>query len=217
MAKRRKEDALETRERILDAAITVFHQQGVARPSLTEVAELAGVTRGAVYGHFRNKADLFNELAERVQLPGEKLCEGASEDPSHNPLGILRTRWLWLFQEVACNRQWQQILDIILHRCELVTESGEIRQRMLDCRDEALERIQDLLRAAVAREQLPADLDVDLAAPMLHGALVGLLGDWLLRPDGRDLARLGERYLDTLIEMLHHAPTLRRESMAEAP
>jgi TetR/AcrR family acrAB operon transcriptional repressor len=207
---------METRERILDAAVTVFHQQGVARPSLTEVAELAGVTRGAVYGHFRNKADLFNELAERVQLPGEKLCEGASEDTHQNPLGILRTRWLWLFQEVACNRQWQQILDIILHRCELVTESGEISQRMLDCREEALERMRQLISAAVAREQLPADLDVELAAPMLHGALVGLLGDWLLRPDGRDLALLGERYLNTLIDMLQHAPSLRREQVPEA-
>ncbi|WP_231745235.1 MULTISPECIES: TetR family transcriptional regulator [Microbulbifer] len=207
---------METRERILDAAVTVFHQQGVARPSLTEVAELAGVTRGAVYGHFRNKADLFNALAERVQLPGEKLCEGASEDAHHNPLGILRTRWLWLFQEVACNRQWQQILDIILHRCELVTESGEITQRMLDCREEGLERMRQLIGGAVTRKQLPADLDVELAAPMLHGALVGLLGDWLLRPDGRDLALLGERYLNTLIDMLHHAPSLRREP-APAP
>ncbi|WP_345547795.1 TetR family transcriptional regulator [Microbulbifer aestuariivivens] len=215
--RRRKEDALETRERILDAAITVFHQQGVARPSLTEVAELAGVTRGAIYGHFRNKADLFNALAERVQLPGEQLCEGAgaSDDPCLNPLGILRTRWLWLFQEVASNRQWQQILDIIMHRCELVTESGEIRQRMLDCRQDAVARMRQLLSDAVAREQLPADLDVHLAATILHGAFLGLLDDWLLQPDERDLAQLGERCMDTLIEMLMYSPSLRLPKVAQ--
>ncbi|WP_237056325.1 TetR family transcriptional regulator [Microbulbifer sediminum] len=210
MVKKRKEDALETRERILDAAITVFHQQGLARPSLTEVAELAGVTRGAVYGHFRNKADVFNALAERVQLPGEKLCEEAGSEPPDNPLGVLRTRWLWLFQEVSCNRDWQLILDILFHRCELVTESGEIRQRMLDCTEEGQERVRQLISWAVERGQLPRDLDIELAAPLLHGSLVGILGDWLLQPRDRDLACIGERYLDAMIEMLQHSPALRR-------
>lgn len=211
MAKRRKEDALETRERILDAAITVFHEHGVARPSLTEVAELAGVTRGAVYGHFRNKADVLNGLAERIQLPGEKLCESSGEEAKTDPLGVLRTRWLWLFEEVACNRQSQLILEIIFHRCELVTESGEILQRCQQGQAEGLARIHELVSAAVSKGQLPANLDIDLAVPMLHGALIGVLEDWLLRPHG-DLADLGQRYVDGLIDMLRLSPSLRLKS-----
>jgi TetR/AcrR family acrAB operon transcriptional repressor len=209
MAKRRKEEAQETRERILDAAITVFHQHGVARPSLTEVAELAGVTRGAVYGHFRNKADLFAALTDRVQLPGEKLCECAGEQMLEDPLGVLRTRWLWLFQEVAQNQQWQLILEIIFHRCELVTESGEIHQRLMQGHTEGTQRVHELITAAVARGQLPAELDINLATPMLHGSLIGVLEDWLLQPQIGDLAVLGERYIDALIDMLRLSPALR--------
>lgn len=208
MAKRTKEDALETRERILDAAITVFHEHGIARPSLSEIAELAGVTRGAVYGHFRNKADLFNALAERIQLPGEKLCEFESEEMRRDPLGVLRTRWLWLFQDIACNRQSQLILEIIFHRCELVTESGEIRQRMLQGRAEGIATMHQLMSGAMANGQLPADLDIDTVVPMLHGALIGMLEDWLLKPRG-DLGQLGERYIDALIDMVRFSPTLR--------
>ena len=215
MVNRRKEDAQETRERILDAAITVFHQQGLARPSLTEVAQLAGVTRGAIYGHFRNKADLFNALAERVQLPGEKLCEGSTEETTANPLGVLRTRWLWLFQEVASNRQWQLILEIIFHRCELVTESGEIRERMLQCSEEGLARVRQLVGSAVARGQLPRELDVDLAAVTVHGSLVGVLGEWLLQPRGRDLAELGERVIDAQIDLMRLSPTLHHPANAK--
>ncbi|WP_346840013.1 TetR family transcriptional regulator [Microbulbifer sp. SAOS-129_SWC] len=208
MAKRSKEDALETRERILDAAITVFHQHGVARPSLSEIAELAGVTRGAVYGHFRNKADLFNALTERVQLPGEKLCESAGEELLRDPLGVLRTRWLWLFHEVASNRQSQLILEIIFHRCELVTESGEIRQRLLEGHAEGIARMRQLISSAMANGQLPADLEIDVVVPMLHGALIGILEDWLLKPHG-DLGQLGHRYIDALIDMVRFSPTLR--------
>ncbi|MFC6635727.1 TetR family transcriptional regulator [Microbulbifer taiwanensis] len=216
MAKRRKEDALETRERILDAAITVFHKHGVARPSLTEIAELAGVTRGAVYGHFRNKGDLFAALTERVKFPGEKLCESAGEELKKDPLGVLRTRWLWLFQEVASNRQWQLILEIVFHRCELVTESGEIHQRLIQGHAEGVERMRELISMAVAKGQLPADLDIDLAVPMLHGALVGVLEEWLLQPQIGDLGELGERYIDAMIDMVRVSPTLRRQQQKVA-
>lgn len=209
MAKRSKEEAQETRERILDAAVTVFHKHGVARPSLTEVAERAGVTRGAVYGHFRNKADLFNALTERIQLPGEKLCESEGEEIRRDPLRVLRTRWLWLFQNVAANRQSQLILEIIFHRCELVTESGEIRARILQGQAEGIAKLRQLVSAAVGKEQLPTDLDIDVAVPMLHGALMGLLEDWLLNPRG-DLGTLGERYIDALIDMIRFSPTLRK-------
>lgn len=210
MAKRRKEEAQETREAILDAAITVFHARGVARPSLTEVAELAGVTRGAVYGHFRNKADLFTALADRVRLPAETLGEADAERCRHDPLGELRARWLTLFREVARNEQWRLILEIIFHRCELVTESGEIRERLMQGHAEGNERIAKLLKRAVDKGQLAKDLDVKAAAPLLHGALVGVLQDWLLQPDAYDLAAVGERYVDALFEMLRLAPPLRK-------
>lgn len=210
MAKRRKEDALATRERILDAAITVFHQRGVARPSLTEIAELAGVTRGAVYGHFRNKADLLTTLAERVRLPGEKLCESADEELKKDPLGVLRTRWLWLFQEVASNHQSKLIMEILFYRCELVTESGEILERCLQGHAEGIARMRQLISAAVAKGQLPPDLDIDVVVPMLHGSLIGVLKDWLLQPQIDDLAEIADRYVDALIDMVRFSGSLRR-------
>ena len=58
MPRKTKEEAQETRQRILDAAERVFQMQGVSRTSLAHIADAAGVTRGAIYWHFRNKADL---------------------------------------------------------------------------------------------------------------------------------------------------------------
>ena len=49
MARRTKEEALETRMQIIDAARRVFHAEGVNRSTLDKVAKAAGVTRGAVY------------------------------------------------------------------------------------------------------------------------------------------------------------------------
>ena len=53
-----------TRERILSAAMTVFAQKGWQKTSLDEVASAAGMTKGAIYWHFRNKNDLFFALLD---------------------------------------------------------------------------------------------------------------------------------------------------------
>lgn len=212
MAKRSKEEALETREKILDAAIVVFHERGVARPSLTDVAELAGVTRGAVYGHFENKADLFSALCDRVQLPTELLCEAEAAACETDPLGKLREIWIFLLRKAVHNPDWRRIFDIIFHRCELVEESGLIRNRMHQAHGQGTARMTELLRRAVNKGQLPADLDIESAMPLLHASLVGVLSEWLFRPEAFDLAAEAERYVDSLLSMLQTAPMLRRSA-----
>ncbi len=209
MAKRRKEDALETRERILKAAIEVFHQRGVAHPSLSEVAGLAGVTRGAIYGHFRNKADLFNALTERVQLPGETLCTDR-DNTGYSPLGEFRARWLLLFSAITNNREWRLIFEIILLRCEMLTESGEIHQRLMQGHHEGSGRIRLFIAKAMENGELPLDLDLDVVVPMLQGCLIGLLQNWLMDPSAFDLGKVGERQIDALLASLHTASSLRK-------
>ena len=53
--KRTKEESERTREELLNSAVQIFSEKGVARATLNEIARGAGVTRGAVYWHFQNK------------------------------------------------------------------------------------------------------------------------------------------------------------------
>lgn len=54
------------RTRILDAAITVFRRQGFRRSSIEQAAEAAGLTRQALYHHFKSKEALFRAVIERL-------------------------------------------------------------------------------------------------------------------------------------------------------
>ena len=71
MVRRTKQEALETREKLLDAAETLFQREGVSRTSLQQIAQEAGVTRGAVYWHFKDKAELFDAMMRRATMPLE--------------------------------------------------------------------------------------------------------------------------------------------------
>lgn len=57
-----KAEAQKTREQLLQSALDTFYRQGVAKTPLQAIARNAGVTRGALYWHFRNKEELFEEL-----------------------------------------------------------------------------------------------------------------------------------------------------------
>ncbi|HDP94960.1 MAG TPA: TetR family transcriptional regulator [Candidatus Aminicenantes bacterium] len=60
--RRTKEEAEETRQQLLRAALSLFGEKGFAATRLSEIATVAGMTRGAIYWHFKNKEDLFLEL-----------------------------------------------------------------------------------------------------------------------------------------------------------
>ncbi len=75
MVRRTKEEALETRSRIIDAAEQVFYVKGVANASLEEIAAAAELTRGAIYWHFKDKAELFDAMMQCVVLPVEEMLE----------------------------------------------------------------------------------------------------------------------------------------------
>jgi AcrR family transcriptional regulator len=52
------DEGIETRERLLKAAIDLYSAKGFAGASVEEVARRAGVTKGAFYHHFKSKAHL---------------------------------------------------------------------------------------------------------------------------------------------------------------
>lgn len=62
MAKKTKVDALKTRQHLIETAIVQFALRGVANTTLNDIADAADVTRGAIYWHFENKTQLFNEI-----------------------------------------------------------------------------------------------------------------------------------------------------------
>jgi AcrR family transcriptional regulator len=60
------DDAIDKRERILDAAQKLFVRYGVKRTSIDDVAREAGIAKGTVYLSFQSKAEIFAAIADRL-------------------------------------------------------------------------------------------------------------------------------------------------------
>ena len=61
----RQENQEQTRQSLLDAAVTVFAKKGITGSSLAEIAQRAGYSKGAVYSNFTSKEDLALSVLER--------------------------------------------------------------------------------------------------------------------------------------------------------
>ena len=210
MVRRTKEEAQETRSQILEAAEKAFFERGVARTTLADIASLAGVTRGAIYWHFSNKADLVQAMLNTLQEPLDEMARASESEDELDPLGWMRKLLIHLFQQVALDPKTRRINEIFFHKCEFTDEMCDLRQQRravsLDCNV----RIALALTNAVNRGQLPEDLDTVRAAVSLHAYIDGILYQWLLAPDSFELAAEAERWVDTGLDMLRLSPSLRK-------
>ncbi len=182
MARRTKEDAQATRAALMDAAEHLFQACGVARTSLGDIAAQAGATRGAIYWHFKDKADLFNAMMERVTLPLAQSLQSADFASAADPAQTLRAAILEAFARIEGDAQITRVLQIATHRVEFTEELIAVQQRQLLMQGQSLEKMSTgLERAFKVRELTPA-LPVQVAALGLQALLEGVLYQWLLSP-----------------------------------
>ena len=209
MARKTKEEALETRNRLLDAAEDVFYRDGYARTSLDAVAEAAGLTRGAVYWHFKNKSDIFNAMCDRVRLPMEELADADQPGEQANPLDHLRKVCVFFLKECEHNPHLRKVMDILFCKTEFVDPSDLMYVRQHEAFFRGRERITRTLSLAVEGRHLPQDMDLRFAAIVFQASIEGTLLSWLIAADQFSIAQEAERLVDTWIATLRSAPGLR--------
>jgi TetR/AcrR family transcriptional regulator, acrAB operon repressor len=206
MVRRTKEEAAETRDQLLDAAERVFRSRGVGHTTLAEVADAAGVTRGAIYWHFKDKSDLFEALVERAELPIDAALEAMGSEPLTDPLAALRELSLVAIRNLACNPRTQAVFDIVFLRCEYTEELAAVGKRHLEERRECLSKCEMALAQAVKLGQLPADTDTRLAAHGLYAFVGGIMRDWIQSPKSYDLEVAAPAFIDLYLAGLKANP-----------
>ena len=178
--RRTKEDAEKTRAALLASAERLFLANGVTQTSLSQIACDAGVTRGAIYWHFENKADLLNQLLDKVRLQPEKLTQRSGGYGSKHPLRSLRDLCIERLKALAMDEQKRQVMEILLHRCEFTDElmATETHHNLLI--NQLINQCEQILASNI--EILRPGVTPRLAAISLHALIIGLFIGWTRNP-----------------------------------
>jgi AcrR family transcriptional regulator len=149
------------REQLIDAALSVILEQGYGGVSIEAIARVAGVTRPVVYDHFPNLGRLLHALVEREErISLEQLEEVVPADPrDHDPVELLAGSVKRFLDAVASRpATWRIILLPLEGTPAIVRDHVEVNRARI------LERIEQLVRWAIKRRDVPNDLDVELTA-----------------------------------------------------
>jgi len=183
MARRTKEEARQTREALIEAAEVVFHRKGVSSTSLNDIAVEAGVTRGAVYWHFKNKHDIFQAIVDRLIAPLEVFHQQIEDPDEPDPLRRFRELLEFLTREIHTDPRRKRGYEIAFLKCEQTEDNAALNKRHKQNFLNGSDRIRAALKAAVNKGQLDADLDIERAVVLLHVQLTGLIYLWLMLPE----------------------------------
>lgn len=193
VVRRTKEEAQETRHRLLDAAEVLFQAQGVSQTSLQQIAQHAGATRGAIYWHFKDKADLFNAMLDRVKLPLEAAAQKAAGGPEADPVDDIECMMVEALKQMTSDPQVRRVFEVATHKVEYTHDMESVHQRHLEARNACVIDFEKALLAGARRGRTRLPIPAAAAAQGLHALISGLIQDWLLDPEAFDLVSTGRR------------------------
>ncbi|SFE25323.1 TetR family transcriptional regulator [Paracidovorax konjaci] len=191
MARRTKEDAVATRNSLLDAAERVFYQKGVSHASLNDIAQAAGATRGAIYWHFKDKVDLFNAMMERVTLPLECANGEYAGNDRMAPLQRLRAVIDFVLRSLEKDESMRRVFEIAMFRVEYVGELSAVRDRHVEASLEFRQQFANELSQAAREQGLTLACPPEVAAVGLQSLFDGLMQVWMLGDATFGLAETG--------------------------
>jgi AcrR family transcriptional regulator len=172
-------DAASTRERILDAALDLFVEQGYDGTSLRQIAEQLGVTKAALYYHFESKEDILMALHMRLHEFGIGAIAKMGDEP------ITLEQWGALLDQIVGQMLAQRKLFLMHERNQAVLEKLHNQDH-----DAEHDDIQNQFRKILLDTRVAERDRVRMAASM-GAAFAGLFLAGEAFPDS-DTAKLGE-------------------------
>ena len=180
--RRTKEEAEQTRQAILDAAVNLFADQGYAYTSLEQIAKAAEVTRGAIYWHFKNKAEIYDALHEQMYQPvTSQLLQDLELDHS-NPLRQLEDTCVRLLIDLERDSTKQKTVKLFLGTWIYSADLTEMLEKHRAKKEQSLSLFAHFFERAQHKALLSASADTQLLTLSLRCYMKGIIVEFLDNP-----------------------------------
>ncbi len=177
------------REKILNAAITLFGRNGYKGTTIDEITRASGITKGALYWHFKSKSELLGAVVER--LKEEYLDRLIRETLASSTRAI--DRFWYSFKFTA--RFGLEHKDLIHFLRNMTLKLSPSEDENVRAFFRILERQREFFKALIEAAQSEGDFRTDLSADLLAAIVLaahdGIFLQWTAFKnlfDGRELA-----------------------------
>ena len=196
--RRTKEEAAATRATLLKTALSVFSAKGYAATTLDDVAKAANVTRGAIYWHFKSKADLYNTLVQEFSARGDVVVQQAVAEGG-TLIDILRRIFVRLCTLIEEDKEIRAVMELTLFKTGLDPDLQAGREKQIEAGNALLRGITEAMSQGVAQGVLRTDIDPADMARAFIAFENGAIQLWLLSPRSFSLKSSAESFADILV------------------
>ena len=169
-----------TRQKLMDAALVVFSKKGYATTTLDDIAREAGVTRGAIYWHFKGgKIELFNAiLGERFERVGNVLKEVFSSGKT--PAEMLRLMMIRLLEYIEEDADYRAVQEMLMFKTEIAPEMADGMRGKSEKIHESVRVAESLIEKGKASGEIRKDVNSRAAALAAMSIINGAVSIWLV-------------------------------------
>lgn len=194
-----------TKRDFLQAAISLFAKKGFHSSSITQIAESAHLSKGALYWHFENKEELLFHTIEEIRQEWKNVLrrELKREWKARQKLDKI----LDLFVDLTLESKEKYVIFIVL-----IAEFTEVQERfeghLRDVFDEFFIFLAQIIDQGKEDGSLQPDLDSHLMAIAFMGSWQGILLQWIFNRNDVQLRNLVEALRFLIFSGLSHPMAL---------
>ncbi len=208
MVRRTKAETKQTRLEIIAAARRVFAERGVSHTTLADIAKEAGVTRGAIYWHFKNKPDLFFAMMEQVSVPlVDIIDENLPVQSPGDPLRNIQASMVEILRLLREDEVARTTFEIINSKCEYVNEFSQLDNRITRTGCAYIGKLTGAYENALRKGLLRPGADPGQYALDSYLFMKGLINVWLADIDGSIIRDKAEALIESHISMRYKSPS----------
>ena len=201
MVRRTKEEAEETKDKIVRATLEIFCEKGYSRATFDEIARRINLTKGAVYWHFRNKADILTEIIHRAFLLSRQ--ELGQQVPELKTLEDLRRYLLCEIRLIQQHEQYRKFLFLVLFQMEWSEAIlNKVSAELQDVIQSGRNVIKEVLTFAQKNGEISASADIEETLCVISCMWQGILKN-VVKPEFKiDGERLLNRSFQVIVSGL---------------
>jgi AcrR family transcriptional regulator len=162
-------------EKILDAAQTLFSNKGYHSTSMDDIVKESGLSKGAIYGHFSSKENLFLAVQKRKLASAFNKVEFSPDDTAIEKLK--KTLDLFFEDDCQCPRESSVMnLEIFLAAARIESSKADLERHFA----EGHRFIQSIIDEGIEKGEFKKGIDSSAITAVLDATIDGLQLRWAL-------------------------------------
>ena len=198
--RRTKEEAEQTRNKILSAAIKVMNKKGISSTRFEDIAKESKVTRGAVYHYFKSKNEILYAIHENNKKKLFHLFEKYFNE-TIDPVISLKNGLKEIFAKFEEDKEFRAVEELFLkvEFTSLIKEDKALHSLFEEDKEETIAKMLELVKRGQVSGSIRKDIEVENLGHAIIAFYIGFISLWFMQVRKFSIKEQSSDYIDILL------------------